>query len=559
MFSAIAALTLCCASARAGGQPTWTSPAGVWAFTGGAPHHPSLTRRPFPEISAARWTRAIDDSGNYIRWVWESSPAVTPNLVLAMGYVSLPSQPPNRPRVFAFERDTGAIAWYENLPTITPGQFFLGSQSSLCLDAKNNSVVAVVGRKVVCLSLDEGEERWTLTLPLNIVNATPVITDDLNGRNRLFITDTDFANGAGSLYCINVDPYCDGLNPYQPGEVVWTAPLNGTSGNSPAYLPRRMGGCGVLYVASAGSYTVAPGSIYAFPVDTDAAPGPLWVTTHSQTSGFFGGVSVAPLGPSGGTELVLTSYAFSGGLFASELFRVSARDGVVLGAARVNRSSAMPIMMPEGLIASTGGLQSLCDDPNPIDTVPSMSLYEIALMDPPAAPTTAALRWDTAVSTWVDLDFDGIIDCAEYFNLGGYTQQPLVSLWKGRRSMAVGAFALGYQAAAPDYLTVCDIKLAPSNPAFVKELVPGAGGSAVLAGPNLYSIGSDGLCAFGPEPTRFDVDIDKSINAGDLAKWERGQGNRDINDDGSVTTSDRDALTTLLRANEVSDMLEGRQ
>lgn len=550
---------LCCAAAGAGGPPVWTSPAGVWAFTGGAAHHPSTTRRPLPEIAAARWTRAYDDESNYIRWVWEASPVVTPDLVIAMGFVSLPSQPPNRPRVYAFERDTGAISWYENLPTITPGQFFLGSQSSLCLDAEHNAVIAVVGRKIVCLDLAEGEERWITTLPFNIVNATPVITDDLGKRDRLFITDSDFAQGAGALYCINVDAFDTGCNPFQPGDIVWTAPLSGTSGNTPAYLPRRKGGCDVLYVASAGSYSLSPGAIFAFPVGMDTAPSPTWVTTHAQPTGFFGGVSIVPTGHSGGTELVAASYAFAGGIFAGELVRVRAHDGVVLGAAKTNRSSAMPVMLPEGLIASCGGLQSLCDDPNPVDTVPSLSLHNALLMDAPGSPTTAAMHWDSAVATWVDLDFDGTIECGEYFNLGGYTQQPLVSLWKGKRTMAVGAFAIGYQPAAPDYLTVCDVKLAPTNPAFVKELVAGAGGSVSIAGANLYSVGTDGLCAFGPEPSRFDIDQDKHINPGDLAKWESGSGSRDVNDDGSITTGDRDALTTLLRANEVEDMLEGRR
>lgn len=547
---------LCAGGALAETHSPWTSPAGVWAFTGGASYHSSLTRRPFPEISAPRWTRFYDDAGNYIRWVWEASAVVTPDLVLALGYVSAPAQPPNRPKVFAFQRDDGSQAWQADLPSISLGQFFQGSQSSLCLDVLNRDVLAVIGKKVVCLELCHGEERWVRELPRNIVNATPVVTDDLGERDRLFITDYDAANGDASLYCINVDEYC-ATNPFQPGDIVWTAPINGGSGNTPAYLPRRLGGQGRVYVASAGHYGLAPGTVYAFPAEGDTTPDPLWSTDNVLPHGFFGGVTVVPTGLSGGTELLVASYAFSGGIYSADMIRIDARTGAVLGAALVNRSSSMPVVIPGGQILTTGGLEGI--NPGDTDTVPSLCLYSTSLMDPPASPTTGSLVWNSAIDTWIDLDFDGVMDPGEYLNIGGYTHQPLVSLWKGRPSIAVGSFAPGFSPSAAPSLWVLDLQLNPVHPSFVKDTVTGAGGSPSLAGPNLYSIGSEGLCAFGPEPVRFDVDCDKKVDAGDLAKWDRGQGNRDVNGDGSVTGADRDAVVTLLRANEPADMLEGRR
>lgn len=557
MSAAALLMLITSASFASAGQPSpWTCPAGVWAFTGGAPNHPSLTHRPFPNITAPRWALSTDQDGNSIRWVWQSTPVATPDLVLAVGFVSAPNQSPNRPFVFAVSRDTGLIEWATAISPISIQQFFQSSQSSLCIDVRNDAVVSVLGTKVTALRLSDGEQMWQTTLPRNIINATPVVTDDQGPRDRLYITDFDAASGGGSLYCINVDKHCPVTNPWDRGEVVWTAPIFGASGNTPAYLPRRKGGCDRLVVSSAGHFGQAPGRVYAFPAGTDVAPAPLWTTINVLPSGFFGGLNLVARGPSGGMEVLATSYEFYGGLFSANLLRMDAANGTVLGTALVNRSSAIPVLIANRLIATTGGIESSF---NLGDTVPTLSLYDMDLLDPPATPTVGSQVWNSALSTWVDLDFDGVIDPGEYFNVGGYTHQPVVSTWRGRNTMAVGSFATGDNPAASNLLAVVDLDLDPSSPSFVQQFVAGAGGSPAVAGPNLYSIGLSGLTAYGPEPERFDVDSDKLINAGDLAKWERGQGSRDINDDGSVTTGDREALVTLLRAGEVSDMLEGRK
>jgi hypothetical protein len=212
-------------------------------------------------------------------------------------------------------------------------------------------------------------------------------------------------------------------------------------------------------------------------------------------------------------------------------------------------------MLPGGFLTSTGGIEFPPTEPP--QTVPTLAMYDTSLFDPPATPTAGSKLWDT-FSTWVDLDFDDTPDPGEYLNLGGYTHQPVASTWRGRLTMAVGAFASGFDPAASNLLAVVDLRKVPTDPEFVEQFVLGSGGSPALAGANLYSIGLDGLCAFGPEPHRFDVNNNDLINAGDLATWERGNGSRDVNDDGLVTLTDRDALVTLLRANEASDMVEGR-
>ncbi len=547
----------CCAtsSALAGGSlPPWTSAEGVWAFTGGAPNHPSLTRRPFPSISAPRWTRPLDDSGNLISWIAQASPVVTPDLVIAVGFVSAPGQPANRPKVFAFNRNSGQTEWVRSLPSLSPGQFFQGSQSSLVLDTRNNRVIAVLGTYVTAMSLYDGDVRWQHQLTRNIINASPVITDDLGCENRLYITDYDAATVGGSLHCINVDPFDVACNPYEQGEVVWSILLNGTSGNTPAYLPRRHGGQGYLYVANAGTYGSSPGSVRAFPVGTYTAPTAAWTTSNCAANGFFGGVNVVPVGPSGRTEVYGVTYEFGGGLFSANIVRLDGATGAMLGTTATNRASTVPIVLPGGFVGVSAGLQSLFALS---DTVPTLSMHDTSLFDA-GSPTMGGLLWNSAMATWVDLNFDNIMDPGEYMSIGGYTHQPLVSLWKGHAHMAIGTFAPGDSTVLSSLFQIVDLQAGPLSPSFVFEQVDGAGGSPSLAGPNMYSVGTEGLCAFGLEPARFDIDLDDTINSGDLAKWERGQGQRDIDDDGSVTNSDRDALVTLLRAEEPSDMLEGR-
>ena len=109
---------------------------------------------------------------------------------------------------------------------------------------------------------------------------------------------------------------------------------------------------------------------------------------------------------------------------------MDANSGTVLGTAMINRSSSIPVLIANRQIATTGGLESAF---NLGATVPTLALYDVELLDPPATPTIGSQLWNSALSTWVDLDFDGVIDPGEYFNIGGYTHQPVVSTWRGSR------------------------------------------------------------------------------------------------------------------------------
>ena len=86
----------------------------------------------------------------------------------------------------------------------------------------------------------------------------------------------------------------------------------------------------------------------------------------------------------------------------------------------------------------------------------------------------------------------------------------------------------------------------------------GAGSSPAIADRNLYTIGTAGLAAFGPPPPRADVNTDGTIDLEDLYAWHRGQGQRDVDGNGSITDADRAALEAELRRDEFADMAAGR-
>ena len=82
-----------------------------------------------------------------------------------------------------------------------------------------------------------------------VINASVCVALDI-AHARAFITDYDGFGDTGRLYCVNLDPNTPG-NRYEPGEIVWSDGIGGSSGNSPAYSD------GVVYV---GSVSEPPGS-----------------------------------------------------------------------------------------------------------------------------------------------------------------------------------------------------------------------------------------------------------------------------------------------------------
>src|SRR5690606_6027006 len=91
-------------------------------------------------------------------------------------------------------------------------------------------VITASGRFVTAFDLGTGSLRWQTELGRNVVNASPLVVED---SGRLFITDYDGFGLSARLYCID-------LGPPNPGAILWSVTIGGSSGNSPAYADGRV-------------------------------------------------------------------------------------------------------------------------------------------------------------------------------------------------------------------------------------------------------------------------------------------------------------------------------
>jgi hypothetical protein len=365
---------------------------------------------------------------------------------------------------------------------------------------------------------------------------SPVLTTDRGPADRVFITDFNGGGSSGRLYCINVDPFEAASNPYVPGEIVWSTVIGGTSGNTPAYAE------GVVYVSTNGRYvpppgTNEPGSIYAFPADATSEPAPLWVYSNVVEQGFYGGVSVAPARAPGQNPMVFAAtYAFTdtGVLSSSNLVKVDGRTGELVWSVPCNRTSSMPVPLPDGRIVLSSGVRG-----DAFRSALSVAMYQ-------DLGAVGQLLWESAVATWNDSNVNGRIDEGEYTAIGGWTLQPLVTQFAGRTVAALGVLPEN-ALAHPQELLMLDLDRSPGDPAFITERVSGAGGTAALVGTSLYSIGEAGLIAFGPTVAQMDLNADSVFSIDDLYAWEIGEGWRDVDGNGAVEEADRDLLLVNLR------------
>ncbi|MBM4108118.1 MAG: hypothetical protein FJ255_04810 [Phycisphaerae bacterium] len=471
-----------------------------------------------------------DSAGRAITFIGQATPIATPDDVLAIGSVVIDAQPAWR--LFAFDRRTGAPRWAGAIDAPV-----LGSWASPAFDRRNRRVVVPSGSRLVCLEAGTGAPAWETALARPIVNASPLVTDDLGPRDRCLITDYDGVGASGLLYCVNIDPYHAGDNPHQPGDVVWWAALGGTSGNTPAYS-RRLG---LVFVATAGEFGVGPGRVLAFPIGGGGA-GPLWAVENPVEEAFFGGVAVRD-GP-GGAFVYAASYAFFGGTESANLLKIDALTGAVAWSAPCNRTASAPVPLPDGRVALSTGVQGY-------GTVPALQVFS----------ATGQMAWDSSIATWNDLNQNGRRDPGEFLAMGGWAHQPALATGDlGTRAITlyVGESPAGSPGpAAGARLHAIDVG-ALAGGAWLRGASGFAGGAASLADRNLYSVGPTGLHVFGPPPMRCDVDGDGEVTVDDLHAWHAGAGPRDVNLDGVVDLRDADALSERLRRDERSDMRLGR-
>jgi len=514
---------------EATGQTAVSAP-GSWSGLAGGEARVSSTPYPVPSVTAPTWATSADADGNAITFVGQAPTAVSRELVFAVGRVSPPGQPANQTRVFAFDRDDGHLRWWAGVPAIV-----LDSNSGPTLDDRAGTVIFASQRFVTALDQATGSQRWQTMLSRSVVNASPVVVNEPGQPGRLFITDYDGFGTSGKLNCLSTDAFSAG-NPHQPGAIVWSTPIGGSSGNSPAYLPRAEGGVGLVYTTTAGDGAGAgnPGKIIAFEAFAEV-PSPVFTFVNPSPEGFFGGVCVGAPERNGLPPVVFAAtYAFSGGLDAGNLVKVNGATGALVWSIACNRTQSIPVALPGGRVALSSGIEGF-------GTVRGLALFQ-------DLGSSAAMLWDTAL-------------LAEPVPFGGWTQQPVASTFAGRSALAIGLVPEAGTFASPsNELCVVDLERSPSDAAFVISRVSGAGGSPAAAGSSLVSIGAAGLVCYGPTPAMLDLSEDGWHAVDDVYAWESGLTavSRDIDRSGAVTPGDRAMLLTNLRAAEPTLMMRGR-
>jgi len=367
-------------------------------------------------------------------------------------------------RVIAYAAGNGTRQW---ATPIEPDSF--DSWSSPAVDVRNDAVLIASGMTLYALDAGSGAIRWQRLLFDEVVNASPLVTTDLERdgvpANRAFITDSaPFGNG--TLYAVNVDPFDATRNPFQPGQIAWSAPIGGTSGNTPAYSDGR------VVVAT------MDGEVLAYDALTGGLP--VWVTDLAPEE-FFGGVSIA------NGAVYAASYNFYGGENNSRLFKLSLTDGQVLWQTACERTDSIPIPTPDSYVILSGGIDGF-------GSVEKVQMFA-------DLGTSATLRWDT------------FADSGGQLVLGGWTYQPAYA--SGR--LAVGVPPIGGFFEAYSDLFVIDTTRGPADPGFIMAFHTGSGGGPAVADDRLYSIGKDGLFAFDlPDGTGYNTTLGGRSGRGGL-------------------------------------------
>jgi len=510
-----------------------------WTHLGGTALRNSRVPLPAPPIQTPTWVQNRDRNNALISFVGQAGLAVfagrtaSDGLVFAAGRIATQPIPPNPFRLYAFSRNDGSVRWQSPIESPASDSF-----SSPTLDENNGTVIYCSGYRVQAFSIATGEPLWTRELDSQVVNASPLVTSDLWPANRLFITDYAGLNPIveASVYCINVDPFHESLNPYQPGDLVWSTCIGSSSGNSVSYLPRSLGGEGLVFVATAtGQPGTTPGQIRAYSAaSTLPEPDAIWTHVNEIPQGYFGGVCVLPASAEMPADsppcLYAASYAFYGGTDTANLVKLNAHTGALIWSVASNRTSSIPVPLPGGFIALSGGI-------NYLSNTPSVQMFQ-------DLDGSAELIWETAPF------FPGA---------GGWTNQPVSALFGGQNLLAAGSASIDpNRPTAPSRdLYLFNLACDPFQPCFLVRHYVGVGGSPAIVGGSLYCVGMIGLAAFGTTPASLDVDGNGRIEIGDLYAWERGLGNRDVNRDNVVNALDRSDLITILRGDEVFSMKGG--
>ncbi|MEQ8769438.1 MAG: PQQ-binding-like beta-propeller repeat protein [Phycisphaerales bacterium] len=445
---------------------------GVWTHFAGSPARNALARTPpgvagIPPLDDPEWITDQDDQGRPIFFLTPTGVVVDETSVYAIGTIA------GTDHAIRLARQTGDVVWAAPVPDAA-----FDSWSTPALDRGNSALVVASDDTVTALRIGDGAVRWQTTLDSVVVNASPVVTTDLGPRDRCFVTDFPLGVGQpGQLYCINVDPFDPVENPHQPGDIVWKADLVGqSSGNSPAYAAGR------VFVACPGPAFPVRGAVLAFDARHagPGAPDPLWRFDNTAATGFFGGVCAT------GDAVYASSYAFSGDEFSANTVRLDADSGALAWSAPSNRTDTTPVVTRDAVFVSSG-----LPEASGFGSFPTVQAFD---------PGTGALLWDLVTDSWDDTNANGVRDPGEFVDAGGWTLQPLVATRLGAPRVVVGAMPsfdpLGLSPS--DRLLVLDGAWDGVSGSPLIDEANGAGTTPAFADGWLFTVGPDGLYAYGP-------------------------------------------------------------
>ncbi|OHB54007.1 MAG: hypothetical protein A2Y07_02165 [Planctomycetes bacterium GWF2_50_10] len=372
-------------------------------------------------------------------------------------------------QIVAYDASSGEICW-----TALTEKSNSDSWSTPAIDAKNSCVVVGSGNMIYAFDANTGSTRWNTALPdllRNIINASPVVAWDIP-HARAFITD--FSTGAtGMLYCINLDAQ-DVNNPYQPGQIVWSALLGNTCGNTPAYAD------GVVYVACINDGDNSTGTIYAFDAMSSTSC-QLWKSTDSRLKGFFGGLTITKSGFLYGATYYSST---SSGQNNSQLVKLRASDGRIEWITPCERTDSIPVVVGNNIYLSAGiggtygsrpKIQAFADN-----------------------GSSAQMLWETPAGSP---------------SMGGWSYHPVYAngkLYVGAQTRPITEFA-GYSD-----LYVLDVTKTPQQSGFVISHFSGCGNSPAVFLDSLYAVGADGIYKFVEPKLLGDVSGDGCVDYVDI-------------------------------------------
>ncbi|KAA0215832.1 MAG: hypothetical protein DYG94_06660 [Leptolyngbya sp. PLA3] len=471
------------ALAVAAGADDWTHYAQNSSRVSAVP----LALRPDAPIGGVEWTAATGPSGQSLEFLGQSSVVQSGDHVVALGWVG---------GVFSaidVRRADGSVRWFT--PIAAPA---LDSWASPAIDAVNESAIVATGRQVRALALSDGVIRWTVSTNRDIANASPLVTTDLGAGDRAFITDFGFSSVPGRLYCINVDPFDAALNPYTPGQVVWSKSIGQISGATPALAGDKV-------IIATGD-----GRILAFPVDAAAPPEPVWERSNPTGLGFFGAVAVR------GNFAYAASYSFHGGQTSANLIKLNVHTGALLWSAPCNRTDAAPIPLANGTILLSGGISGF-------GSMPSLELFA-------DLGASGFLIWDTHLAGGP--------------SVGYWMHTPIAVESSHGYQVLVSAPPAGDPYGPSSETLRLDLSKMPSDPAFVMQTLSGSGVSAIGGGGKMFGFGPAGLVARFVPMSACPADFDESgsVDFFDiiayLDAYSAGDSAADLNGDGTVNFFD---------------------